>query len=75
MKTLQICVCTVVLKPENYACPLKQLFKTELHSAPLIHRAQGQLLQGHLITDLYNKSSYKTKDAKESFKKVYPSQD
>lgn len=54
---------------------LKQLFKTELHSKPLIHRAQGQLLKSHLITDLYNKSLYKTKDAKEIFKKVYPSRD
>lgn len=54
---------------------LKQLFKTELYSKPLIHRAQGQLLKSHLITDLYNKSLYKTKDAKEIFKKVYPSRD
>lgn len=35
----------------------------------------GQLLQSHLITDLYNKSLYKTKDAKEIFKKVYPPRD
>lgn len=68
-------MCTVVLKPEDDACPLKQLFKTELHSVPLVHRAQGQLLQSHLITGLYNKSFYKTKDAKEIFKKVYPSRD
>lgn len=60
-------MCTVVLKPGNDACPLKQLFKTELHSVPLIRRAQGQLLQCHLITDLYNQSLYKTKDAKEIF--------
>lgn len=31
--------------------------------------AQGQLLQSHLITDLYNKSFYKTKNSKEIFKK------
>lgn len=68
-------MCTVVLKSESDACPIKQLFKTELHSVPLINRAHGQLPQSHLITDLYNKSSYKTKDAKEISKKVYPSQD
>lgn len=68
-------MCTAASKPEKDACLLKQLFKTELHSVPLIQRAQGQLLQSHLITDLYNKSSYKTKDAKEIFKKVYPSRD
>lgn len=51
----------------NDACLLTQLFKTELHSETLIHRAQGQLFQSHLITDLYNQSLYKTKDTKEIF--------
>lgn len=45
--------------------PLKQLFKTELHSVPSGSlRAPGQLLQSDLITDLYNKSFYKTKNVK-----------
>lgn len=55
--------------------PLKTALQNRTAFCAPIRRAQGQLLQSHLITDLYNKSSYKTKDAKEIFKKVYPSQD